>query len=83
MIVDRNFPAQQIVGWIENLGESLIEQVEVFDQYLGAPIPEGKKSLAYKILYRAEDRTLTDAEINTLHQNLVQQIGDVFGVDRR
>jgi len=83
VIVDRNFPAQQIVGWIENLGESLIEQVEVFDQYLGAPIPEGKKSLAYKILYRAEDRTLTDAEINTLHQNLVQQIGDVFGVDRR
>jgi phenylalanyl-tRNA synthetase beta chain len=81
--VERNFPARQIVGWIENLGESLIERVEVFDQYLGAPIPEGKKSLAYKILYRAEDRTLTDAEINTLHQNLVQQIGDVFGVDRR
>lgn len=83
VVVDVDFPAQRIVGWIESLGEALIEQAEVFDQYLGAPIPEGKKSLAYKILYRAQDRTLTDAEINTLHQNLVEQIGKVFGAARR
>jgi phenylalanyl-tRNA synthetase beta chain len=36
-------------------------------QYVGAPIPEGKKSLAYSIAYRAADRTLTDAEVNQLH----------------
>ncbi|MBM4263560.1 MAG: phenylalanine--tRNA ligase subunit beta [Deltaproteobacteria bacterium] len=83
VVVDGDFPAQRIVGWIESLGEALIEQADVFDQYLGAPIPEGKKSLAYKILYRAEDRTLTDAEINTLHQKLVEQIGKVFGAARR
>lgn len=83
IVVDRDFAAQQIVSWIDNLGEALIERVEVFDQYLGAPIPEGKKSLAYKVSYRAEDRTLTDGEINELHQSLVDRLGMTFGAERR
>ena len=83
VVVDRAFPSQRILSWIKDLGEALIEHVQVFDQYLGAPIPEGKKSLAYKVLYRAEDRTLTDAEINALHQNLIDQVGKVFGAERR
>jgi phenylalanyl-tRNA synthetase beta chain len=83
VVVDRDFPSQRIASWINNLGEALIEHAEVFDQYLGAPVPEGKKSLAYKILYRAEDRTLTDMEINTLHQNLVDRVGKEFGAQRR
>lgn len=83
LVVDRDFAAQQVIHWIKSLGETLIEHVEVFDQYLGAPMPEGKKSLAYKISYRAEDRTLTDTEINELHQRLVEQLGKTFGAERR
>ncbi len=83
ILVDRDFAAQQVIHWINDLGEPLIEQVEIFDQYLGAPVPEGKKSLAYKISYRAGDRTLTDAEINELHQRLVEQLGRTFGAERR
>ena len=55
----------------------------MFDQYLGSPIPEGKKSLAYRISYRADDRTLTDTEVNTLHQNLVDQVAKLFGAQIR
>jgi len=83
IVVDRDFACQQVIRWINNLGDALIEHVEVFDQYLGAPIPEGKKSLAYKVSYRAEDRTLTDGEVNTLHQNLVERLGTTFGAERR
>jgi phenylalanyl-tRNA synthetase beta chain len=83
LVVEREFQSQRIVNWIKNLGEALIEHVEVFDEYRGAPVPEGRKSLAYKISYRAEDRTLTDAEINALHQNLVSEIGKVFGAELR
>ncbi len=83
VVVDRAFPSQQIVSWVASLGESLIKHIEVFDQYLGSPIPEGKKSLAYKISYRADDRTLTDAEVHALHQRIVRQIGDVFGAELR
>jgi phenylalanyl-tRNA synthetase beta chain len=83
LVVERDFPSQRIVDWINNLREALIEHVEVFDEYRGAPVPQGKKSLAYKISYRAADRTLTDAEINALHQNLVTEIGKVFGAELR
>jgi phenylalanyl-tRNA synthetase beta chain len=83
IVVEREFPSQQIISWIKNRGEALIEYVEVFDQYLGSPIPAGKKSLAYKISYRADDRTLTDTEVNTLHHSLVDQIAKFFGGEVR
>jgi phenylalanyl-tRNA synthetase beta chain len=83
IVVDRDFASQRIIAWIESLGEPLIEYAQVFDQYLGAPIPEGKKSLAYNISYRAEDRTLTDTEVNQLHQSLVDRLGKEFGAEWR
>jgi phenylalanyl-tRNA synthetase beta chain len=83
VVVNREFPSKQIIHWIADLDEALIERVEVFDQYLGPSIPEGKKSLAYKVIYRAHDRTLTDSEINNLHQSVVDQIGKVFGAQLR
>ena len=83
IVVDERFRSEQIVNWIDSLGEALIEQVEVFDQYTGSPIPPGKKSLAYKIAYRASDRTLTETEVNVLHQRLMDQIERLFGAQRR
>lgn len=83
VVVDETFSAQRIVSWIRDLNHSLIEDVQVFDQYRGSSIPEGKKSLAYTISYRADDRTLTDAEVNQLHQELAAQIGAVFGAQLR
>jgi phenylalanyl-tRNA synthetase beta chain len=41
-----------------------LERVEIFDVYRGAGLPEGQKSLAFSLVFRAVDRTLTDAEVN-------------------
>jgi phenylalanyl-tRNA synthetase beta chain len=80
VVVDEGLPAQQIISWIkEQFGHSLVEDVVVFDQYRGSSIPEGKKSLAYRISYRAEDKTLTDEEVNAVHRDMVARIGEVFG----
>ena len=83
LVVDQAFSSQRIIDWVKNLNEPLIESVEAFDEYRGAPISEGKKSLAYKISYRAGDRTLTDAEVNSLHQELIQRMGNLFDAQRR
>ena len=83
IVVEREFPSQEILSWIKNRGEALIQDAAVFDEYLGSPIPEGKKSLAYRISYRADDRTLTDTEVNTLHQNLMDQVARLFGAQIR
>ena len=78
LVVDQAVPSQQIIDCINELGQSLIERVEVFDEYRGDSIPQGKKSLAYKISYRADDRTLTDSEVNTVHQQVVDHVGKLF-----
>jgi len=55
----------------------------LFDCYRGAPVPAGKKSLAYTIAYRAPDRTLTDEEVNALHAALLQRLAGRFALEFR
>lgn len=47
-----------------------VESVSVFDVYRGTGLPEGKKSLAFSLVFRAEDRTLTDEEVNAAFTRL-------------
>jgi phenylalanyl-tRNA synthetase beta chain len=74
VVVDEGFQAQQVLDAVEEIAEPLVEDVRVFDQYTGAPIPTGKKSLAYTIAYRAPNRTLTDDEVNAMHEQIVARL---------
>lgn len=47
-----------------------LESVELFDVFRGRNIPDGHKSMAYAFTYRAPDRTLTDAEVNQMHEQM-------------
>lgn len=51
-----------------------IEKASVFDVYEGKGVPEGKKSLAFNIRYRAAGRTMTDEEVDTIHNTLVKDV---------
>jgi phenylalanyl-tRNA synthetase beta chain len=57
--------------------------VRLFDCYRGAPIPSGRKSLAYSIAYRAPDRSLTDDEVNTLHAAALEHLKRRFTLEFR
>jgi phenylalanyl-tRNA synthetase beta chain len=48
--------------------------VELFDVFRGGQVPAGQKSMAYAFLYRHADRTLTDPEVNGIHERLVQAL---------
>ncbi len=50
-----------------------LESVELFDIFRGKNVPEGQKSMAYAFTFRSAERTLTDAEVNTAHEKLVEQ----------
>jgi phenylalanyl-tRNA synthetase beta chain len=63
--------------------EPLVEQVTLFDVYRGAPLPAGKKNLAFAIAYRAPDRTLTDAEADAAHGRIVKRLADRLGAELR
>ncbi|WP_333653940.1 phenylalanine--tRNA ligase subunit beta [Dissulfurispira sp.] len=76
IIVDSLFEAAMLMKWLKSYPSDLIEDIYVFDVYQGKNIPEGKKSIAFNVRYRASDRTLKDDEIDTLHNSLVNYILD-------
>jgi phenylalanyl-tRNA synthetase beta chain len=61
----------------------LVEDATIFDVYRGAPLPEGKKNVAFSLRFRSADRTLTDDEVNTLHARIVERLQAAFGASLR
>jgi phenylalanyl-tRNA synthetase beta chain len=62
---------------------SLLSSIELFDEYRGEHVPTGQRSLAFRLIYRAEDRTLTDEEVNPVHQNVRDALEEKFRVSLR
>jgi len=62
---------------------SLLESVELFDEYRGENVPEGQRSLAFRLVYRASDRTLTDEDIEPVHQKVREALSEKFQVTLR
>jgi phenylalanyl-tRNA synthetase beta chain len=62
VVVAEAVPEAEVAAAIREAGGDLLAEVRLFDVYREAPIPVGHKSLAYALVYRAPDRTLTDAE---------------------
>ncbi|MFH1625942.1 MAG: phenylalanine--tRNA ligase subunit beta [Pseudomonadota bacterium] len=71
LIVDEDLQSKDIYDAVIGLNDKLIEDIRVFDVYRGEPVPLGKKSLAYRIKYQSYERTLTDREVNEIHEKLV------------
>jgi phenylalanyl-tRNA synthetase beta chain len=78
LIVDRGVESGRILNRVERMNESLIETVQLFDVFDGKPIPSGKKSISFRIIYRSPDRTLEDEEINRLHQDITGNLLEEF-----
>jgi phenylalanyl-tRNA synthetase beta chain len=83
LILDRDFPAARVLGTIAELNAPMLENVEIFDVYEGAPVPPGKKSVALACRYRGTDRTLTDEEVNRTHAALVEEARRRLGAELR
>jgi len=64
-------------------GGQLLDCVEVFDQYQGESVPEGQRSLAFSLAYRAGDRTLTDADVEPVHNKIREALTQQFAVSLR
>ena len=68
---------------ITKTGGKLLESVELFDEYRGDRVPEGQRSLAFRLVYRADDRTLTDEDIAPIQQEVREAIVEKFRVELR
>ena len=73
MIVDEDLQVGDIEKTIREAGTELLRDVKLFDVYRGKQVEEGKKSVAFSLTYRSDERTLTDEEVDTI-QNQVMDI---------
>ncbi|GAB6099164.1 phenylalanine--tRNA ligase subunit beta [Halanaerocella petrolearia] len=74
LVVKEEVTHQQIEDVIKEIGEEILEGVELFDLYQGEQIPDGYKSLAYSLSYRVADRTLTDKEVNKVQNKIEEEL---------
>jgi len=71
ILVPREILVQEVLNKIEVAGRDLIRDVDLFDIYEGENLPEGKKNLAFHIVYQSETRTLSSKEIEKTHQKII------------
>ncbi len=68
---------------IEKSGGKLLESVALFDEYRGENVPEGQRSLAFRLVYRSSDRTLTDKDIDPVHSKVRAALEKTYKVSLR
>ncbi len=78
LIIPHALAAEAVCQHIRKSGETLVEDVRIFDVFEGMPIPAGKKSLSVRVTYRSPEATLEDEAVNTIHQRLSAQLLEVF-----
>ena len=73
-MLDAEIPAERVVEEVRKAGGDLLESVDLFDVYQGPQVPDGKRSLAYSVTFRAPDRTLNDAEVTTIRNRIIAKL---------
>ncbi len=73
-VVDEAVEGRRLLDLALEKNENLLEYIDIFDVYIGQGIPQGEKSLAVRFTYRSATKTLTDDEVNKVHERLVETI---------
>jgi phenylalanyl-tRNA synthetase beta chain len=79
VIVDQEIESRRLLDAVAQFGEKLVENLYLFDVFDGAPIPAGKKSISFRVVYRSAERTLEDETINDIHHHLTHRLISEFG----
>lgn len=74
LLVPLDRPAGEVEEAIRSRGGPWLQEIRLFDVYEGPQIPPGRRSLAFSLLYRAEDRTLTDGEVNEAVSRMLEAL---------
>jgi len=75
-------PAEEVCSEIRRISP-LVEETRPFDLYQGEKLGVGKKSIAYSVRLRSNERTLTDKEADAVSQSIVSTVSQKFGATLR
>ncbi|MFO0096159.1 MAG: hypothetical protein ACK54K_17865 [Gemmatimonadaceae bacterium] len=76
-------PAATVEAVLKRAGGELLERIELFDQFRGAGIPAGTRSLAWRLTWRHPERTLRDKEIEGRRARLLDILDQELGIRPR
>ena len=79
VVCDETVTIAQLTTCIRKAGGALLKEVTLFDIYTGSHIPAGKKSTAFSLKLRAEDRTLTDADSDAVMAAILAALKEELG----
>jgi phenylalanyl-tRNA synthetase beta chain len=83
LIVDESINTGEILDEIKKVGGDLLEEVKIFDLYRAKQIGQGKKSLAFALLYRSSQKSLEGEEVIVVHNKIAEHIKQHFKADIR
>jgi phenylalanyl-tRNA synthetase beta chain len=83
LLVPDRVAAAQVSAAIRARAGALLEDVALFDVYAGEGVPAGKRSLAFRLRFRAAERTLMDAEVDEAVSAVLERLEEELGVEPR
>lgn len=83
VLLDEETPAGEVLAAIRATAGADLVAVDIFDLYAGRGVPAGRKSLAFRLVFRRHDRTLVDAEVTRLVDRVVNMLTRRFGGELR
>jgi phenylalanyl-tRNA synthetase beta chain len=83
LLVPRDVPAEQARRVIEEAAGEEVESVRLFDAFEGKPLPAGVRNLAYSLVFRRADRTLTDEEVEVAMERIRAALREGLGAQIR
>jgi phenylalanyl-tRNA synthetase beta chain len=78
-VVDEEVPAGALLAALREAGAPELREAQVFDEYRGAQLGEGKRSLAFRVAFGSTERTLTDEEAGAVRARVVDALASRFG----
>jgi len=79
LVVDEQTRAGDLVRAIKDLNIKIVQDVEIFDIYRGASLGEGKKSIAFSLVYQSDEKSLTDEAVDKVQGLILEKLGVAFG----
>lgn len=83
LIVDEDLEIGEIEAQVKSMGIGILRDIKLFDVYRGEQVDNGKKSVAFSLTYRDDEKTLTDEETDEAHNSVVEMLKEKFGATLR
>lgn len=83
IVIDEKVPVASVMETIRDAGGDTLKELRLFDVFKGRQIPEGYRSLAFALRFRAPDRTLTEEEVNKRLEAIVSALAARWGAQLR